>query len=68
MNFKGISYVKWNYTPEGIENLKRIFFHKMKAISNLVGNCYFIEESKDEQINRRKHSKQSKSNEIKTDH
>ena len=31
MNFKGISHVKWNYPPKGIEKIKAISYVKLKV-------------------------------------
>ena len=31
MNFKGISHVKWNYPPKGIEKIKAISHVKLKV-------------------------------------
>ena len=47
MNFKGISYVKWNYlsgieyTSKGIEKIQRDFLFKIEGEFNLWVNYFF---------------------------
>ena len=66
MNFKGISYVKWNYPPEGIEKHIKGILCKIEGELNFLVNFFGKEKpkkTKDKGNNKRKRKEKTRESE-----